>query len=229
MSKRRRVVVSHLEDISGFVLEKYQAQVKQLIRGRAGIYALYRNHNLYYVGLATNLMRRLKQHLRDHHEKKWNRFSVYVTGNDDHMKELESLLLRIVNPRGNKQTGKIAKSENLRPSLNKLIKEEDDDQRARLMGGRITKRRIKRKATKKRGSNILAGTVDRAIALRGHRSGYVYSGSLKKNGEISYGGTSFPSPTAAASAAVGKRINGWAFWKFRDKNGNWVPLNTLKR
>ena len=67
------------------------------------------------------------------------------------MKELESLLLRIENSRRNKQTGKIVKSENLRPILNKLVKEGDDGQRARLMGRRITRRRIKRKAIKKRG------------------------------------------------------------------------------
>jgi len=226
---KRHVVVSHLEDISGSALDKYQAQIRQLIKGRSGIYALYRNQNLYYVGLATNLMSRLKQHLRDHHKKKWTRFSVYVTGNDDHMKELESLLLRIVNPRGNKQSGKIAKSKNLRPELNKLMKEMDDDRRARTMGGALTKRRIKRKATKQRGSKILAGSFDRAITLRGVRAGYEYRGSLKKNGEISYNGTSYPSPTAAASAAVNKRINGWNFWRIRNKNGAWVPLKTLKR
>ena len=76
------------------------------------------------------------------------------------------------------------------------------------MGRRITKRRIKRKAIKKRGSNILAGTVDRVMALRGHRSGYVYLGSLKKKGEVSYIDTSFPSPNAPASAVLGKEVNG---------------------
>lgn len=228
MTNRRRVVVSHLENISGNALEKYHPQIRQLVKGRSGIYALYRNHNLYYVGLATNLMRRLKQHLRDHHERKWNRFSVYVTGNNDHMKELESLLLRIVNPRGNIRSGKIASSDNLRPKLSKLIKEKDDDRRARILGGNLTKRRLRKKATSKRGSNILAGSFDRAIALCGLRAGYEYRGSLKKNGEISYDGTSYPSPTAAASAAVGRRINGWSFWKYRNKNGAWVPLSTLK-
>ena len=122
MRKSKHVVTAHLEDISGSVLEKYQSQVRSLIKGRSGIYALYRNNNLYYVGLASNLMRRLKQHLRDHHMKKWNRFSVYVTVHDDHMKELESLLLRIVNPRGNRQTGKMSNSKNLRPYPNRLIK-----------------------------------------------------------------------------------------------------------
>ena len=229
MAKKRHVVISHLEDISGSVLDKNQSQIHQLIKGRSGIYALYRNHNLYYVGLATNLMRRLKQHLRDHHEKKWNRFSVYVTGNDEHMKELESLVLRIVNPRGNKQSGKITKSENLRPVLNRLIKENDDDRRTQVMGGRLTRRRIKSKATKRRGSKILAGSFDRAIALRAERAGYEYRGSLKKNGEISYDGVSYPSPTAAASAAVGRRVNGWSFWRYRQKNGNWVLLRTLTR
>ena len=211
-----------------YALKDYQSQIRSLIKGKSGIYALYRNDNLYYVGLATNLMGRLKQHLRDHHHRKWNRFSVYVTVHDDHMKELESLLLRIVNPRGNKQVGKISRSTNLRPQLNKLIKAGDDDRRARIMGGRITKRRIKSKSAKQRGANILIGSFERAMPLRGYMSGYEYRGSLKRNGEISYYGRSYPSPTAAASAAVGRRINGWAFWTFRNKKGEWVKLQTLK-
>ena len=119
------------------------------------------------------------------------------------MKELESLLLRIVSPRGNKQAGKFVKSENLRSKLNQLIKAEDDDRRARLMGGRTAKRRIKSKSNRGRGAGVLAGSFERAINLRGTIGGYDYFASLKKNGEISYAGTSYQSPTAAASAAVG--------------------------
>jgi len=170
--KRKRVVTDHLENISGTVFKEYQPQIQSLIKGKSGIYALYRNDNLYYVGLATNLLGRLKQHLRDHHQRKWNRFSVYVTVHDDHMKELESLLLRIVNPRGNKQAGKISRSANLRPKLNKLIKAGDDDRRARIMGGRVTRRRVKSKSAKQRGGNILAGVFDRAIPLRGYKGDY---------------------------------------------------------
>ena len=42
------------------------------------------------------------------------------------MEKLESLLLRIANKRGNKQTREINGSDNLRPELNKLIKDDVD-------------------------------------------------------------------------------------------------------
>ena len=37
--------------------------------------------------------------------------------------------------------------------LNKLIKEKDDDRRARMLGGRLAQRRVKKKATSKRGAS----------------------------------------------------------------------------
>ena len=104
MAKQKSLVLQHLEDISWRVLEDYLQVIKDMIRGRAGVYALYRRKKLYYVGLATNLMGRLKSHLKDRHHGSWDRFSVYLTMKDEHMKELESLLLRIVNPVGNKTT-----------------------------------------------------------------------------------------------------------------------------
>jgi predicted GIY-YIG superfamily endonuclease len=45
------------------LLEKdYSGSIGALIKGHAGIYALYKGERLYYVGLATNLMGRVKQH-----------------------------------------------------------------------------------------------------------------------------------------------------------------------
>jgi hypothetical protein len=41
-------------------------------------------------------MGRLKGHLRDCHKGLWDRFSVYLTSDAEHIKELESLLLRII-------------------------------------------------------------------------------------------------------------------------------------
>ena len=229
MGKKRKVVVAHLENISGDVLESYQAQIRQLIKGKSGIYALYRHNNLYYVGLATNLMGRLKRHLRDHHRRKWNRFSVYVTVHNDHMKELESLLLRMVNPRGNKQSGKFMQSKSLWPELNSLIKADDEDRRARLLGDKLAKRRVKSKASQAKGGSSLAGVFDRAIRLKGLRAGYEYRASLRRDGTISYDGVIYPSPSAAGKAATGKSTNGWTFWRYRNKNGEWVRLKTLKK
>lgn len=81
-------------------MEQYPAVIQTLIRGKSGVYALYNGDRLYYVGLASNLMGRLKGHVRDRHEGLWNRFSVYLTAHSEqsHIRELDALLLRITKP-----------------------------------------------------------------------------------------------------------------------------------
>lgn len=41
----------HLENISRDALEKHQQIIKQYVRRRNGVYALYRKEKLYYVAL----------------------------------------------------------------------------------------------------------------------------------------------------------------------------------
>jgi hypothetical protein len=122
MAKQAQLVSQHLENISHEALSKYQGVIRSYVRGRQGIYALYRKNELYYVGLAGNLRSRLKAHLRDRHKKLWDRFSVYLTIGDSHLKELESLILRTVKPSGNPQSGKFIKSENLRGKLSRDLR-----------------------------------------------------------------------------------------------------------
>ena len=119
--RRAPLVSQHLENVSRDALVTYQQLIRQYIRGRQGVYALFRKGRLYYVGLASNLRGRLTQHIRDRHGKSWDRFSVYLTIGDTHLRELESLVLRIAKPTGNKQKGKFAKSENLRRRFNRDI------------------------------------------------------------------------------------------------------------
>ena len=102
MAEKQHFVCEHLENISREALEKYQNIIRNYVRRRHGVYALYRHGKLYYVGLATNLRNRLKQHLKDRHGQSWDRFSVYLTIGDSHLRELEALTLRIVRPKGNK-------------------------------------------------------------------------------------------------------------------------------
>src|SRR5437868_5268080 len=103
MARSTQLVSQHLENISSDALEKYQDIIRNYVRGREGIYALYAGDKLYYVGLARNLRNRLKQHRKDRHSRKWERFSVYLTvGSDSHIKELVFLVLRIVKLKVNK-------------------------------------------------------------------------------------------------------------------------------
>ena len=229
MTKQRQLVIQHLENISWRVLEEYREVIKEIIKNKSGVYALYRKNKLYYVGLASNLMGRLKTHLKDKHHGYWERFSVYLTVRDDHMKELESLILRIVNPRGNRQIGKFANSDNLRSTLNKKMKEKDADQRALLIGGPIALRRRKSKIKSGAGIKSFAGIVDSRISLRRQYKGKWYKATLRKDGTISFNGEVYQSPTGAARKIVGRACNGWSFWRYKDKKGEWISLENFRK
>jgi hypothetical protein len=217
-----------LEKVSGDLFEQYPTVIREIIRGKSGVYALYKQRSLYYVGLASNLMGRLKTHLRDRHKRKWNRFSVYLTVHDDHMKELESLLLHISAPQGNRQAGRFARSKAYRKVLSALIRAEDDDKRAQLLGG-MERRRVRSKANRSRGGDILRGVFDRRVSLKGWYKQREYRAALRRNGQIFLNRRLYESPSAAASAARGRPTNGWWFWHFKNEKGQWVRLRTLKR
>jgi len=120
-SNKGQLVSQHLENISRTALEKYQDILKEFVKGRHGIYALYHKGRLYYVGLASNLRNRLKTHLKDRHAQTWDSFSVYLTINDSHLHELETLTLKIASPKGNKQSGNFINAQDLRPMFRKAV------------------------------------------------------------------------------------------------------------
>src|SRR4051812_47122079 len=134
MAHRASLVCQQLENISREALEKYQAIIRNYTRKRNGVYALYKSDRLYYVGLAIDLRRRLKQHLKDKHIDAWDRFSIYITIGDNHIKEMESLLLRITRPSGNKQIGKFAKCDNLVRRFRRDIKTLQNEEITSILG-----------------------------------------------------------------------------------------------
>jgi hypothetical protein len=83
-------------------------------RGR-GVYVLYRKGEVYYVGLSRSSLRsRIRSHAtRDRHKGKWDSFSFYQIGRVRLIKDIESLLLRIFRPPGNRVAGKFNKRHNL--------------------------------------------------------------------------------------------------------------------
>ncbi|MBT3192989.1 MAG: GIY-YIG nuclease family protein [Verrucomicrobia bacterium] len=113
--KSNPLVLGYLEKISSKAFADYPKQITDLIGKKHGIYALYKNDRLYYVGLATNLKRRIKQHRIDKHAGKWNRFSLYLVRKQEHIKELESLILRIADPTGNATSGRLPGADNRPP------------------------------------------------------------------------------------------------------------------
>jgi GIY-YIG catalytic domain len=223
------LVSQYLETISGTALERYQKVIREYVKRRHGIYALYRRDRLYYVGLAKNLRNRLNQHLKDKHKGRWDRFSVYLTIGDTHLKELETLVLRIVQPEGNSQSGKFKRAQNLKKKLTRDMtvhyRDELDDVLNRKRGVKIL---IKSRTAQTKGRS-LAGLLEKRLKLKGLHEQKWYRARLLLNGEVSFGGKRYETPSQAARAVRGKPSNGWWFWRYERAPGDWVRLRELKR
>jgi Restriction Enzyme Adenine Methylase Associated len=230
MARQAQLVCQHLENISHDALSKYQDVIRSYVRGRQGIYALYRKNELYYVGLAGNLRSRLKSHLRDRHRKLWDRFSVYLTIGDSHLKELESLILRTVKPSGNHQSGKFIKSENLRGRLSRELRDRQKQERDWVIGrstSPIPKHR--RQKVVQRGAPVLSAYINHSTKLRANFKNKIIRARVRRTGVVRYKNRDYNSPSFAAAAVVKRNCNGWTFWKYERAPGDWVFLDQLRR
>ncbi len=229
MKNQQKLVLQHLEDISWKVLDEYPQIIRNMIKGKWGVYALYKRNKLYYVGLANNLMGRLQMHLKDRHQGAWDRFSVYLTIKSSHIKELESLLIRVTVPPGNRIKGKFISSQVLRKELNDLMREADADRRARLIGGLVAARRQKSVAKKAGKNKNLVGIFSKRVRLRAVYKGVTYLATLRKDGTISYKKKIYQTPTSAAKIITKRVVNGWQFWQYKNDRNEWVRLSRLKK
>jgi hypothetical protein len=172
-------------------------------------------------------MSRVKQHARDRHQRKWDRFSVYLTHNSDAIKSLESLLLRVIYPKGNRVQGKIPHAVDRRRELQREMTAADANRRATLLGGKVAAHRVRRLAAASKGSMGLKGALEKRIPLKATYKGETYRATMKKTGQVSYARENFSSPTGAARRVVGRHVNGWKFWHYRT-GGEWVPLSGIR-
>jgi len=88
------LVSQHLEHIK-FNARRLSTNHSHLYSPREGVYALYRKGTLYYVGLlaiSSGVLASLKDR-----QRKSGMLSVSIHVNAEHLKELESLMLRVIN------------------------------------------------------------------------------------------------------------------------------------
>ena len=120
-----RLVQKHLPEVSRAMLEgenkeKFAAFLKE--HERQGLYALYReNGELYYIGRASDLLQRLSVHKSDLHGKKWDKLAIYIINKKMKLHDVESLLIGVSKPEGNKNRGKL--KNDLRKELRNYMKE----------------------------------------------------------------------------------------------------------
>lgn len=210
-----------LEYISRNLFRDHIEIITELIGDSSGIYALYDENELYYVGRASDLKRRVHQHLKDRHDSQWTHFSLFLIKRADYIGDIESLLIRIAEPVGNRVKPRGRDSKNLIRKLSSLIKQKHKEELRELISGRNLKGKLK--STSHRES--LVGLVDKRTPIYRTYKGVEHKAILTPAGSISYKGKLYNTPTAAAKAVVDmKTVSGWYFWRIKNKAGEWVRL-----
>jgi hypothetical protein len=223
----RSLLVNTLENVSKKAFKECYEEITDLIGDSPGIYALYDGPELYYVGKSTDLRNRVKSHLHDRHYASWTHFSLYLVRRAEHISEIESLLVRIANPEGNRKVPKGRTDGQMRKKLKGLVKQKYRTMVEEMFGEKIKTKRIVTPGAKAAATHRkLKGLVQCNKTLYRTYKGKDYKATLTPSGTIRIGGKNFASPTAAAQA-VTKKISGsgWDFWFIKNKDGVWVRLS----
>ncbi len=226
----RGMIIDRLENVSKTLFKKHYSLITDLIGNSSGVYALYDGNELYYVGKSVDLKRRVRHHLRDRHGASWTHFSLYLIRKVDYVDEIESLLVSIVNPRGNRTVPKGRTKNMLEKKLKGMVKQKQGQEFEEMFGGR----RTRKKSTTRQISLMkrqLQGIVSRRTVLYRTYKEKEYKAILTPEGIIIRGNRFFNSPTAAAKTIIDrptKTVNGWTFWYLKDSKGDWVRLSEYK-
>ncbi len=211
MTRRPKLVTQFLERIHRDAFASHPELIRSMVRRRNGVYALYHKDELYYVGLAKDLRWRLKHHLKDHHRDSWDRFSVYLTIGHQHLRELESLAIRITRAAGNKQIGRFAGAENLERQLERNLVAKQKRERDALFGRPLA-------------DDDDEAPRQRARSIRGRFKGKAIRARWRRDGTVRYKGKIYSSLSAAATRATGHPTNGRWFWYVERSPGDWVRV-----
>jgi hypothetical protein len=223
----RPLVLNRIEKVSKEVFRQYFKEITELVGNSPGIYALYDGNELYYVGKSNELRRRVKQHLRDRHLASWTHFNLYLVRKVEHIHEIESLLVRIANPKGNRVVPKGKSSGPLLKELQAMVRRKQKEEFTELFGGGRTITKGVRRQTPK-GKRTLIGLVSKRTALYRSYKGRDYRAALNPNGTIVFRGRKYSTAGAAAKSIVKRPVNGWGFWYIEDLNGDWIKLYKYK-
>ena len=83
-------------------VEFLRREIRNMLEGKVGLYVLYKNKKLYYVGITDrDLFWRLHRHTTDKHKGKWDSFSVFIIRRGRYLKDMETMTNFISNPPAN--------------------------------------------------------------------------------------------------------------------------------
>ncbi|HQR19742.1 MAG TPA: GIY-YIG nuclease family protein [Burkholderiaceae bacterium] len=99
----------------------FRRKLQDLMKGYAGIYALYHHDKPYYVGLTTNLFGRVNGHLKDRHKGQWDHFVIFRIKKVDYLKDIETLITHLMPWPGNRVKGKVPRDGDINRILQQIL------------------------------------------------------------------------------------------------------------
>jgi len=156
--------------------------------------------------------------------------------------ELETLLLRIIDRKGNKQRGRFGKADDLKRKFRRELKRAQSEELEQLFCNDIVKTQsgkgIELDTTEGK-KPVLAPFVNRRFHVRLRYKDRLYIAHVRRDGSITFAkdsaeadrlqGKVFLSPSRAAKAVTKREMNGWAVWTYERAPGDWVPLHELRK
>jgi predicted GIY-YIG superfamily endonuclease len=99
----------------------FRKKLQELMKGYAGIYALYDRDRPYYVGLTTNLFGRVNGHLKDRHKGQWDHFVIFRIKKVDYLKDIETLITHLMPWPGNSVKGRVPRDGDINRILQQIL------------------------------------------------------------------------------------------------------------
>jgi hypothetical protein len=166
---------------------------------------------------------------------------MYLVRSQRHLKDLESLAIRIAYPKANKTRGKFGGAPDLRRLLQRRMKCSAIDEINELLGRSAagpaqdtarTRGALKawrtRRSRKSDREPVLKGLLTQK-SLRMRYKGKNYRAWIYASGRIRLStGEMFDSPSGAAQAIRKQHSNGWYWWQYKNSRGEWVRLQDLR-
>ncbi len=135
-------------------------------------------------------------------------------------------MLRITQPKGAKQSGKLAQSKDMKRQIMKAIRVK----LSRQVNSLFAKYTIDQDGDDSDGvESELLHYLPNGARLRGFHKGKIHTARARRNGIIRYDGRNFSSLSLAATAAVKRPVNGWWFWQVERGRHNWTRLTQIRK
>jgi Restriction Enzyme Adenine Methylase Associated len=158
----------------------------------------------------------------------WDHFSIYLTIKDQHLREIEALLLRITKPPGAKQSGKLAQSKDMKRQIMTAIRGKLNREVSSLFDSFVHLKGEPNIKARGEASDLLR-YLPVGGRLKGTNRGRTFRARARSDGKVRYNGRNYSSLTLAAVAAIKRPTNGWWFWQVERGKHNWVRLTKIRK